>query len=175
MSWSSQGPRGQDPGHPWGSSCCCESLPVTWRSRWGEGRQRELPGLLPPRDSLTSPPRACRVLIIPGVAVFYFETKRGLLMGIQLKPAANICFDAAAAAGQAGGGSRRRGPRCARQSRGWNARRGRALEPRQPERGPRRASPPPRRAGAGPAARAAPELPAGAQTQLCGAAGSEAL
>lgn len=33
-------------------------------------------------------------------------------MGIQLKPAANICFDAAAAAaGQAGGGgSRRRGP-----------------------------------------------------------------
>lgn len=68
-------------------------------------------------NSLTSPPRACRVLIIPGVAVFYFETKRGLLMGIQLKPAANICFDAAAAAGQAGGGgSRRRGPRCACQS-----------------------------------------------------------
>lgn len=80
---------------------------------------------------MTSPPRACRVLIIPGVAVFYFETKRGLLMGIQLKPAANICFDAAAAAaGQAGGGgSRRRGPRCARQSRGWNARRGPALRP----------------------------------------------
>lgn len=52
-------------------------------------------------------------------------------MGIQLKPAANICFDAAAAAaGQAGGGgSRRRGPRCARQSRGWNAWRGRELGP----------------------------------------------
>lgn len=84
-------------------------------------------------DLLTSPPRACCVLIIPGVAVFYFETKRGLLMGIQLKPAANICFDAAAAAaaaGQAGGGgSRRLGPRCARQSRGWNAWRGRALGP----------------------------------------------
>lgn len=121
-------PRGQDPRHTWGPSCGRQSLPVTWRSRWGESRQREPPGLLPP-DSLTSPPRACRVLIIPGVAVFYFETKRGLLMGIQLKPAANICFDAAAAAGQAGGGSRRQGPRCARQSRGWNARRGRALGP----------------------------------------------
>lgn len=91
------------------------------------GRGSCLASSLP--GSLTSPPRACRVLIIPGVAVFYFETKRGLLMGIQLKPAANICFDAAAAAGQAGGGSRRRGPRCARQSRGWNARRGRALGP----------------------------------------------
>lgn len=91
------------------------------------GRGSCLASSLP--DSLTSPPRACRVLIIPGVAVFYFETKRGLLMGIQLKPAANICFDAAAAAGQAGGGSRRRGPRCARQSRGWNALRGRALGP----------------------------------------------
>jgi hypothetical protein len=44
---------------------------------------------------LTSPPRACSVLIIPGVAGFYLETKRGLLTGIQLKPAANICFDAA--------------------------------------------------------------------------------
>lgn len=77
------------------------------------GRGSCLAASLP--DSLTSPPRACRVLIIPRVAGFYFETKRGLLMGIQLKPAANICFDAAAAAGQAGGGgSRRRGPRCAR-------------------------------------------------------------
>lgn len=94
----------------------------------GAGRRSCLAASLP--DLLTSPPRACRVLIIPGVAVFYFETKRGLLMGIQLKPAANICFDAAAAAGQAGGGgSRRRGPRCARQSRGWNAWRGRELGP----------------------------------------------
>lgn len=123
------------------------------------GRGSRLASSLP--DSLTSPPRACCVLIIPGVAVFYFETKRGLLMGIQLKPAANICFDAAVAAGQAGGGSRRRGPRCARQSRGWNAQRGQALGPVAPG---ARASP---RWG-GPAARAAPELPAGAQTQLWG-------
>lgn len=83
----------------------------------------------PPSPLADISPRACRVLIIPGVAVFYFETKRGLLMGIQLKPAANICFDAAAAAaGQAGGGGSRRRGRCARQSRGWNAR-GPALGP----------------------------------------------
>lgn len=98
-------------------------------------------------------------------------------MGIQLKPAANICFDAAAAAaGQAGGGgSRRRGPGArVNHAAGMLGVAGR-WERRLPARGPRSASPQPRRAGAWPAARVAPALPAGAQTQLCGAAGSKAL
>lgn len=120
-------------------------------------------------SSLTSPPRACRVLIIPGVAVFYFETKRGLLMGIQLKPAANICFDAAAvaaaaaaAAGAAGGGPGARVNHAA----GMRGVAGRS-DQRPPARGPRRASPQPRRAaGAAPAARAALVLPAG-RTPSC--------
>lgn len=82
-------------------------------------------------------------------------------MGIQLKPAANICFDAAAAGRAGGGGSRGLGPRYARQSRGWNARRGgRALRASRGLSQPPGLPRPPCRVGAGPAARAAPALPA---------------
>lgn len=90
-------------------------------------------------------------------------------MGIQLKPAANICFDAAAAAaGQAGQAGAAGGARCARQSRGWNARGGaRPSDRRPPSSGPGRAS--------GSRAETEPVLPrgrpgasCGAQTQLCG-------
>lgn len=90
-------------------------------------------------------------------------------MGIQLKPAANICFDAAAAAaGQAdsGGSSAGRGPGArVNHAAGMLGGAGR-WDPRRRRRAGSLLQP--RRAGAGPAARAAPALPAGARANCAG-------